>query len=113
MAADARDRHYYHNQAQSSDDLSSLAHTYHTREGLRELRAEAIPFLLAALIVVFVFFMIFAPNFNAGVVIPNILLQAAAIGTMALVARRKGAGDTAGIRGALAPFETLRAAFTA
>ncbi|MBB1511713.1 ABC transporter permease [Tessaracoccus sp. MC1679] len=28
--------------------------------------------------------MIFAPNFNAGVVIPNILLQAAAIGTMAL-----------------------------
>ena len=41
-------------------------------------------FVFAALIVVFVFFMIFAPNFNAGVVIPNILLQAAAIGTMAL-----------------------------
>ncbi|MHA6513879.1 ABC transporter permease [Tessaracoccus sp. Z1128] len=41
-------------------------------------------FVFAALIVVFVFFMVFAPNFNAGVVIPNILLQAAAIGTIAL-----------------------------
>lgn len=41
-------------------------------------------FVFAALIVVFVFFMIFAPNFSASVVIPNILLQAAAIGTMAL-----------------------------
>lgn len=41
-------------------------------------------FVFAALIVVFVFFMIFAPNFTPGVVIPNILLQAAAIGTMAL-----------------------------
>ena len=41
-------------------------------------------FVFAALIVVFVFFMIFAPNFNAGVVIPNILLQAAAIATIGL-----------------------------
>lgn len=41
-------------------------------------------FVFAALIVVFAFFTIFAPNFNPGVVIPNILLQAAAIGTMAL-----------------------------
>ena len=41
-------------------------------------------FVFAALIVVFVVVMILAPHFNAGVVIPNILLQAAAIGTMAL-----------------------------
>lgn len=41
-------------------------------------------FVFAALIVVFVFFMIFANNFDPVVVIPNILLQAAAIGTMAL-----------------------------
>ncbi|WP_342373390.1 ABC transporter permease [Propioniciclava soli] len=41
-------------------------------------------FVFAALIVVFVFFMAFANNFDPVVVIPNILLQAAAIGTMAL-----------------------------
>ncbi|WP_255556110.1 ABC transporter permease [Tessaracoccus palaemonis] len=40
-------------------------------------------FVFAALIVVFVFFMIFANNFGPGI-IPDILLQAAAIGTMAL-----------------------------
>ncbi len=41
-------------------------------------------FVFAALIVVFVFFMIFAPNFDPAVMIPSILLQAAALGTMAL-----------------------------
>lgn len=41
-------------------------------------------FVFAALIAVFVFFMFVAPNFTPGAVIPNILLQAASIGTMAL-----------------------------
>lgn len=41
-------------------------------------------FVFAALIVVFIFFMVSANNFTPGVVIPQILLQAAAIGTMAL-----------------------------
>lgn len=40
-------------------------------------------FVFAALIVVFLFFMIFASNFGPAI-IPDILLQAAAVGTMAL-----------------------------